>query len=85
MARTSTPDEPEVEPGLALDPDAVPSDRSATVVERLLAAKGYQFERTGKMTPAVIEAVRHFQASVGLEVNGAVGRGDDPTWKELNK
>ncbi len=86
MARKNAPDpEPDVERGMEVDPEAVPTDGSADTVQRLLLAKGYQFDRTGTMTPATTAAVIHFQTANGLEPTGVVGRGDDPTWKKLNE
>ncbi len=70
---------------MAVDPDAVATEGSVDKVQQLLIAQGYQFERTGTMTAATRDAIIHFQTTHGLEPTGVVGRGDDPTWKELNK
>ncbi len=84
--RDADPDpETTAEPGLAVDPEAISTEGSVDKVQQLLLAKGYSFDRTGTMTAATIDAITHFQVSNGLEPTGVVGRGDDPTWRALNK
>jgi peptidoglycan hydrolase-like protein with peptidoglycan-binding domain len=57
------------------------SDQAVRALQHLLKYKfGYESEVDGTFGPATTEAVRRFQASVNLPVDGIVG---DQTWQAL--
>lgn len=86
MARRSETQPDEVpNPGMVVDPTVEPTEGSVSTVQRLLGAAGYSIERNNLLTNETKDAIRHFQITNGLEPTGVVGRGDDPTWKALNK